>query len=481
MNGDGTASTEGGEGSLTARKPTIISLFAGCGGLDLGFVREGFTISFANDFDEEAITVYRRNAKLFDSPEEIVRGGDIWEFLRSGESFPEADVVVGGFPCQGFSLAGARRLDDSRNFLYQAMKETIRRVQPEIFVAENVRGLANISKGEVLRRVVSELESLGYHVQTHLVDAADYGVPQHRERLFIVGSRDSSQQLTMKPTHASPKRCNRYAPPTNGTGAHQLRLLGDELLRHATVRDAIGDLEEVRLGDFPDHTTGVQYADWYDEVIPHVGTGQRLYNFRHNPETVVHTWQIPGAHYGASATDEEINLLETLSRNRRLKRYKVEGFIDGSPMCADDLAAILGWDVARVAELMASLEGKGHIRERVPGKFDFRHGTYNQYQRLAWDEPARTLVTNVGNPRNMLHPVKHRAPSVRECARLMSFPDEFAFGDDISPEGKYRMLGNAVPPELARVIARAIRALLPMTDAAAMAAGVGTSGESEEP
>jgi DNA (cytosine-5)-methyltransferase 1 len=442
-------------------KPRLISLFAGCGGLDLGFVQEGFTLAFANDNDVEALAVYGRNQDLFDSPAEVLRLGDIWRFLDSGERFPEAEVVVGGFPCQGFSLAGRRRLDDSRNLLYRAMKETIRRVQPEVFVAENVRGLANISEGEVLKRIVGELGDLGYRVETHLVDAADFGVPQHRERLFIIGSREGLEPMQLEPTHTSYMRPNRYAPPTNGTRDAQFDLpLADEKrprLPHVTVRDAIGDLEYVPLGDFPDHTTGVSYAKWYDTVIPHIGPGQRLYNFRHNPETVVHTWMIPGGHYGDPPSQEEVELLETLSRNRRLKRYKVEGFIDGSPMGAADLCALIGWEQSRVAKMLKDLEAKGHIRERVPDKYDFRHGTYNQYQRLHWDEPARTLVTNVGNPRNMLHPSQHRAPSVRECARLMSFPDNFQFGEDISPEGKYRMLANAVPPDLARVIARAIR------------------------
>jgi DNA (cytosine-5)-methyltransferase 1 len=441
-------------------RPRIISLFAGCGGLDLGFVQEGFKLVFANDNDKEAVTVYRRNAALLDSPGEVVYSGDIWGFLDSGEQFPEAEVVVGGFPCQGFSLAGKRRLDDSRNLLYRAMKETIRRVQPVVFVAENVRGLANIAKGEVLNRVVRELEDLGYHVQPHLVDAADFGVPQHRERLFIIGARNSTCQLLFEPTHCSQTRANRYGPPTNGADARQLTLPISRMSPHVTVRDAISDLEDVELGAFPDHSSGVRYAEWYDEVIPHIGPGKRLYNFRHNPDTVVHTWQIPGGHYGDTPTDQEISLLETLSRNRRLKRYKVEGFIDGSPMGANDLAALLKWDVEHVTSLLAVLETKGHIRQRVPGKYDFRHGTYNQYQRLPWDEPARTLVTNVGNPRNMLHPAKHRAPSVRECARLMSFPDEFVLGDDISPEGKYRMLANAVPPGLARVVARRVMALI---------------------
>jgi DNA (cytosine-5)-methyltransferase 1 len=224
-----------------------------------------------------------------------------------------------------------------------------------------------------------------------------------------------------------------------------------------TVRDAIADLERVPLNEFPDHTNRVKYANRYDKVIPHIGEGQRLYNFRHDKRTVVHTWEIPGELYGKRVNPDELKVMEALSRNRRLKKYHVRGFIDGSPMGAEDLAEILAWTPTRISKLLKSLEEKGHLLERVSGKYDFRHGTYNQYQRLAWDIPARTLVTNVGNPRNMLHPTQHRAPTVRECARLMSFPDEFRFGDDIDPESKYRMIGNAVPPLLAQAVARALK------------------------
>lgn len=436
---------------MPAPSTRVISLFCGCGGLDLGFAHEGYEIVFANDFDPDAVEVYRRNPSLLPIASEALHLGDIWQLLDSRFEFPEAEVVKGGFPCQGFSLAGKRNLDDSRNLLYRAMKEVVRRVQPQVVVAENVRGLQNIAKGQVLQRIIGEFEELGYELhEPYLVDAADYGVPQHRERLFIVGTRRKSTRLDLSPMHWSATR-------RNGKSASQLDLLGAGLKPFATVRQAIGDLERVPLGAFPDHTTGVKYPEWYEEVIPFIREGQRLYNFRHDKRTVVHTWELPGDHFGKHANSEERRLLETLSRNRRLSRFYVEGFIDGSPMSAEDLARLLGWPITKTRGVVRRLVEKGHLRERVSKKYDFCHGTYNQYQRLAWDEPARTLVTNVGNPRNMLHPTQPRAPSVRECARLMSFPDSFVFGDDIPTESKYRMLGNAVPPLLAEVIARALK------------------------
>ncbi len=443
----------------------VMSLFAGCGGLDLGFAQAGYDVVLANDIDPEATEVYKSNIQILGNRNTVVHCGDVWDLLKSSVNLPRVDVVKGGFPCQGFSLAGKRRLDDSRNQLYRALKEAIRLVRPKVFVAENVRGLQNIASGQVLERVVGELEQLGYHVHTYLVDAADFGVPQHRERLFIIGSRDDAARLEILPTHSNADGANRYAATSSRRETAQLDLMGcvakplqSGLPAHRTVRDAIGDLQDFVLGEFPDHVTGVSYPSWYDAVIPQIGEGQRLYNFRHDKSTVVHTWEIEGGHFGEPVTEPEGVLLEALSRSRRLKEYKVAGFIDGSPMSAEDLASIVGESTRAVSTRLLELERKGHVRERVPGKFDFRYGTYNQYQRLSWDRPARTLVTNVGNPRNMLHPSKHRAPTVRECARLMSFPDNFAFDTASSAEAKYRMLGNAVPPTLARSVALAIRA-----------------------
>jgi DNA (cytosine-5)-methyltransferase 1 len=331
------------------------------------------------------------------------------------------------------------------------MKEVIRIVRPNVFVAENVRGLINIAKGRVLAAILNEFESLGYHVRHYLVDAARFGVPQHRERLFIVGSQNCEPKISWGVTHGEQE---------DGSSP-QLSLLQEDsgIKPFVTVRDAIRDLDPLPIGAFPDHTCGIRYPKWYDTVIPHIKTGQRLYNFRHDKRTVVHTWEIPGV-FGDQTSEEESTLLKTLSLNRRLKKYAVAGFIDGSPMGAEDLGFILKWDVDRVQAMLERLTVKRHLRERVPSKYDFKDGIYNKFQRLDWDLPGRTIITNVGNPRNMLHPSQDRAPSVRECARLMSFPDEFLFGEDITPESKYRMLGNAVPPLLAEVIARQVLELL---------------------
>lgn len=161
----------------------VVSLFAGAGGLDLGFrAAGGFELVWANDNDPDAVATYRHN---FGTHAVL---GDIRKI--DSASIPECDVVLGGFPCQGFSVANTgRRADDARNELYLQMLRVVSDKQPMAFVAENVKGLLHMSGGEVLRRIVRDFEELGYEVTWRLLNAADFGVPQKRERVVIVGTR----------------------------------------------------------------------------------------------------------------------------------------------------------------------------------------------------------------------------------------------------------------------------------------------------
>lgn len=200
----------------------IVSLFSGCGGLDLGF-RGGFDVFgerydslpfrvvWANDINPAARATYKRNLS------EHIHEGDIWDAL---DGIPTgADVVVGGFPCQDISINGNRAgVSGVRSGLYRAMVEAVKRVKPAAFVAENVRGLLLPYSKESLRQVLADFEALDYRISYKLYLAADYGVPQMRQRVFIVGTSPR-----LKP-FASPA-------PTRHKGTWM------------TAREAIGDLE----------------------------------------------------------------------------------------------------------------------------------------------------------------------------------------------------------------------------------------------
>ncbi|MFW0782350.1 DNA cytosine methyltransferase [Rossellomorea marisflavi] len=174
----------------------VVSLFSGCGGLDLGFVQAGYEMIWANDIDTDAVETYKTNIG-----NHIIHG-DLKEI--SSSQIPKADVVIGGFPCQGFSMANRFRvLEDERNSLYREFFRVIKDLQPKYFVAENVKGILSLGKGEAIKQIVQDFESAGYKVKYKLFNLADYGVPQSRQRVIILGIRNDIDHDVVfpAPTH----------------------------------------------------------------------------------------------------------------------------------------------------------------------------------------------------------------------------------------------------------------------------------------
>lgn len=168
---------------LTERmEPTVVSLFSGAGGMDLGFKEAGFEIIWANDIDPDCVATYQRNIGS-----EIVLG-DIERINL--DSIPQADVVIGGFPCQGFSVANVNRtVDDKRNVLYRYFVKIVAKTKPKLLVAENVKGILSLGKGAVFEKILSDFSNAGYRCRHALLNACNYGVPQYRERVVILGVR----------------------------------------------------------------------------------------------------------------------------------------------------------------------------------------------------------------------------------------------------------------------------------------------------
>jgi DNA (cytosine-5)-methyltransferase 1 len=214
---------------------SVVSLFSGCGGLDLG-LHGGFTflgkrykpnpfeVIYANDINKAATESFKLNF-----PEvRQVENEDITLVLDGKVSIPKkADVVVGGFPCQDFSLAGKRQgLNVKRGQLYLSMVETVKRVKPKVFLAENVKGLLLWEKGLAVQTIKEDFAKLGYDVSHKLLNTADYGVPETRERVIIVGVRKDL------------KREFKFPEPT-----HSKNPVG-KLKPWVSLREAIGDLED---------------------------------------------------------------------------------------------------------------------------------------------------------------------------------------------------------------------------------------------
>lgn len=220
----------------------VVSLFSGCGGLDLGIIggfsylgryynKNPFDIIWANDINERATQTQKRNF-----PGINVVCGDITKILGIDEEqqisllpeieIPKADVVIGGFPCQDFSVAGKRQgLTAKRGKLYLSMVEVIERIKPKVFLAENVKGLISWENGMAIKTIIEDFTKIGYKVDYKLFNTADFGVPQNRERVIIIGIRNDINVDVdwIKPTHSS---------------------TDENLLPWLTIKDAICDLED---------------------------------------------------------------------------------------------------------------------------------------------------------------------------------------------------------------------------------------------
>ena len=332
-------------------KLTHVSLFSGCGGIDLGFKQAGFETVFANDIDVDACETYSKNIG-------DIYCGDIRE-IKIPKLANRPDVLTAGFPCQPFSNAGSRRgVSDERGNLYQTAIDFVKKLRPKSIVFENVRGLLSFKSdgGEpLISEICRKLDELGYHVVFSLLDASHHNVPQKRLRVFIVGVEKSIGH-----SFTFPKPCIR----------------SDITLAHTIL--------DIPKGVFNQ-----------DEVLK------------------------------LSPQSAKLNLLVP------------EG---GS------------WKDVPYDELPLRMK---KIRDNMQ-----RYHSPNFYRRFHRDEIAGT-ITAAFTPENagILHPTEKRAYSVRESARIQSFPDWFEFsGRHI--KSKYKQIGNAVPPRLAYEVATRIKEAL---------------------
>ena len=328
----------------------LISLFAGAGGLDLGFEKAGFDIAMANEFDKSIWASYEKNHKS-----KLIRG-DIRNI--KSEDFPdEIDGIIGGPPCQSWSEAGSLRgIQDARGQLFYDYIRILREKKPKFFLAENVSGMLANRHSEAVQNIIKMFEESGYNVTLNLVNAADYGVAQDRKRVFYIGFR-KDLQVDFK-----------FPEPTTPNPEDKL-----------TFKDIIWDLKETAVPAL-------------DKNKPNPGNNLAMIN---------HEYFI-----GAYSTI-------FMSRNR-----------------------VRGWNQQAFTVQASGRQCQLHPQAPTMVKVGtndcrFVEGKEDLYRRL----------------------------TVRECARVQGFPDDFEFVYDKVDTG-YKMIGNAVPVELARIIGTAIRETL---------------------
>ena len=207
----------------------VVSLFSGAGGLDLGFKMAGHTIVWANDLYGDAVETYRHNLGDHIVCDDIS--------AVDARDVPDCDIIIGGFPCQGFSVANTKRHEaDERNVLYRQLIRMIKAKKPKFFLAENVKGILSLGKGKVFEMILDDFTSLGYTVKYKVLNAADYGVPQTRMRVIIIGVRNDIDFDYQ------------YPQPTNDKDGK------NGLPRWVSVSDAMADIPDPDLpNDMPNH------------------------------------------------------------------------------------------------------------------------------------------------------------------------------------------------------------------------------------
>lgn len=207
----------------------VVSLFSGAGGLDLGFKMAGHEIIWANDLYEDAVETYKHN----------LGGHIVCEDISNIDvnEIPDCDIIIGGFPCQGFSVANMKRhVTDERNALYKQLIRVMEAKNPKFFLAENVKGLTNLDKGTVFQMILNDFSALGYQVSYQVLNAADYGVPQTRQRVIIVGVRNDIDFEYIFPAPTNSKEC------------------GNGLPRWVSVGEAMSDIPDPDLpNNLPNH------------------------------------------------------------------------------------------------------------------------------------------------------------------------------------------------------------------------------------
>jgi DNA (cytosine-5)-methyltransferase 1 len=388
-------------------RPSFVSLFSGCGGFDLGFIQAGFNCIGAYDIDPLAVEVHKTNLS---SPAIV---SNLQHTINGLENKTKIDVILAGPPCQGFSTAGKRDVNDPRNELLLTAGRIGVHFSPTVFIAENVRGVISGEHGKYWKALTRMLRESGYRTTDILLHASYFGLAQLRKRMVLLAWKNG-QDL------AFPRFTSKQVP------------LSDVL------RDINGAPNHVPRKLLPDSEIG--------QIAKNIKSGQKLSNVRGGSRNV-HTWDIPEV-YG-STTITERKALEAVMRVRRRERLRKVG--DADPVTASEISKTLGIDSVSIIN---NLIKKKYIRQ-IGSRYDFVHSFNGKYRRLQWDEPSTTVDTRFTDPRYFLHPIENRGFTVREAARIQGFPDSFIF--EGSEKEQCRLVGNAVPPPVANWLALFIK------------------------
>lgn len=337
------------------KKHTFIDLFSGCGGLSLGFEMAGYKSVLAIDHWQDSLDTYAYNR-----PGVRTLCGDIAKLepkqLKSEYNIEHVDVIIGGPPCQGFSVAGKRIVEDERNILYKSFVRFVQEFKPKAFVMENVPNILSIGGGIVRESIIDDFKRLGYTISYKILVASDYGVPQNRKRAVFVGIFDDTEFSFPLPFES----------------------------KKVSSKDALSDLTE---GTIPDGSSYPVVAQSKYQSLMRANC-----NFVYNHEVTIHN-------------QKTVDII--------------------------------------------SLVPDGGNYKNLPIELQKTRNVHIAWTRLNSTKPSFTI--DCGH-RHHFHYCWNRVPTVRECARIQSFPDSFIFCK--SRTSQYKQVGNAVPPLMANAIAK---------------------------
>ena len=433
----------------------ILDLFAGAGGLSLGFemVRDDsgkqiFELYRAVEIDKYCCETLRNRYG-----EEKVIEGDLTKKSVHEKVIRECkgkvSVIVGGIPCQSFSTIGPRSgygkdseefKNDERDHLYREFRNIVRELSPNIFVIENVKGILSKKDGKgrkIIDRIIADFEGMGYNLQNEegekylILNAADYGVPQRRERVILIGIRKEWKTIAVpliEPTHYDADAVNGKGSGNNG------------LLPYVTVYDAIGDLSEVKARVTDTGLGGRQMAR-IKSLNERIENGQD---------------RIP---FDRKRFNEHLNEVSDSG-----KRYLEFVRSNGYPFTDHHVARSQQLTDIRLFRHMKEGETAEEFYTRRPELakklIKYKMDTFtDKYRKQSWNKPSTTVFAHLEKDGNrFIHPEQARTITPREAARIQSFPDDFIFSGPFSK--KYRQIGNAVPPLMAYNIATNIYKIL---------------------
>jgi DNA (cytosine-5)-methyltransferase 1 len=352
------------------RRYTVLDLFSGAGGLSKGFLDAGYNVVLGVDFDDMALKTFKENHGTAESMKLDLFNHEnmsfIEEFLESRKI--KIDVLVGGPPCQGFSLAGPRVKDDKRNLLYQAMVKLAIKLKPQAIVLENVPGLLKLHDGIGATRIIEDFSEIGYKIKPQILYAPDFGIPQIRKRVFFVGLLESKEYFDFpKPIFSK----NEYI----------------------TCEQAICDLPSLEniLGD-EIQMYGCEPMNDYQKIMR--SKSEKIHN-----------------HIGTIHSEKTTKLISMVPEGKNFRS----------------------------------------LPEEYSSQFKYNEALTRYHSK----RPSLTI--NTGH-RSHFHYKYNRIPTVRESARLQSFPDDFTFFGNKSQQ--YKQVGNAVPPMLGYAVATKLKEYL---------------------